>query len=112
MKIPTPTLPDVFSPLRGLSTLKMGLAELTRARRTWTGAFAPSGAEAAGGVLEEVAEFGANPGELRMLRFVPPGLPPGAPLVVVLHGCTQTATGYDKGAGWSTLAARLEPVEA
>jgi poly(hydroxyalkanoate) depolymerase family esterase len=106
MKIPTPTLPDVFSPLRGLSTLKMGLAELTRARRTWTGAFAPSGAEAAGGVLEEVAEFGANPGELRMLRFVPPGLPPGAPLVVVLHGCTQTATGYDKGAGWSTLAAR------
>ena len=41
-----------------------------------------------------------------MLRFVPPGLPPGAPLVVVLHGCTQNATGYDKGTGWSTLAAR------
>jgi feruloyl esterase len=34
------------------------------------------------------------------------GLPPGAPLVVVLHGCTQTAQGYDDGAGWSTLADR------
>jgi poly(hydroxyalkanoate) depolymerase family esterase len=26
--------------------------------------------------------------------------------VVVLHGCTQTATGYDHGAGWTELAAR------
>ena len=29
-----------------------------------------------------------------------------APLVVVLHGCGQTAAGYDQGAGWSTLAER------
>ena len=28
------------------------------------------------------------------------------PLVVVLHGCGQTAAGYDLGAGWSTLAKR------
>jgi poly(hydroxyalkanoate) depolymerase family esterase len=27
-------------------------------------------------------------------------------LVVVLHGCTQSAAGYDHGAGWSTLADR------
>jgi feruloyl esterase len=27
-------------------------------------------------------------------------------LVVVLHGCAQTAAGYDEGAGWSTLADR------
>jgi poly(hydroxyalkanoate) depolymerase family esterase len=47
-----------------------------------------------------------NPGALRMLSFVPAGLPRGAPLVVVLHGCTQTAAGYDHGSGWSTLAAR------
>ena len=26
--------------------------------------------------------------------------------MVVLHGCTQTAAGYDLGAGWSTLADR------
>ena len=28
----------------------------------------------------------------------------GSPLVVVLHGCTQTAEGYDRGAGWSRAA--------
>ncbi|TIL83807.1 MAG: PHB depolymerase family esterase, partial [Mesorhizobium sp.] len=31
-------------------------------------------------------------------------LPEAAPLVVVLHGCTQTAAGYDDGSGWSQLA--------
>lgn len=46
----------------------------------------------------------ANPGGLRMLTFVPDRLAPGAPLVVVLHGCTQTAGGYDLAAGWSALA--------
>ena len=50
--------------------------------------------------------FGSNPGELRMLSYVPPELPPKAGLVVVLHGCTQTAAGYELGAGWSTLARR------
>ena len=29
-----------------------------------------------------------------------------APLVVVLHGCTQDAAVYDHGSGWSTLADR------
>ncbi len=106
MKIPTPPLPDAFSSLPGLSTLKMGLAELTRARRTWGAAFGSPETPAGGDALDLVTEFGPNPGALRMLRFVPPGLPPGAPLVVVLHGCTQNAGGYDKGSGWSTLAAR------
>ena len=54
--------------------------------------------------LVEIAEFGANPGELRMFSFVPDHLPPAPALVVVLHGCGQTAAGYDMGAGWSTLA--------
>lgn len=49
---------------------------------------------------------GANPGALRARTYVPPGLDPGAPLVVVLHGCTQNAAGYDHGTGWSTLADR------
>jgi poly(hydroxyalkanoate) depolymerase family esterase len=61
---------------------------------------------AADGVLTEVMAAFANPGALRMLCFIPPALPPGAPLVVVLHGCTQTTGGYDHGSGWSTLAAR------
>ena len=29
------------------------------------------------------------------------------PLVVALHGCTQTADSYDQGTGWSDLADRL-----
>ncbi len=54
--------------------------------------------------LHDVAGFGPNPGRLRARAYVPEGLPAGAPLVVVLHGCTQTAAAYDDGAGWSTLA--------
>ncbi len=54
--------------------------------------------------LVETREFGANPGDLRMFSFVPDGLQPAPGLVVVLHGCGQTAAGYDLGAGWSTLA--------
>jgi poly(hydroxyalkanoate) depolymerase family esterase len=56
--------------------------------------------------LREIRSFGGNPGALRMFTFVPPDLPAGSPLVVVLHGCAQTAAGYDLGAGWSTLAKR------
>jgi len=54
-----------------------------------------------------VTEFGADPGNLRMLTYVPEALPDAAPLVVVLHGCKQTAAGYDAGAGWSVLADRF-----
>jgi len=56
--------------------------------------------------LVEVTAFGSNPGELRMYAYVPDDLPANAPLVVVLHGCTQSAGSYNKGAGWSTLADR------
>ena len=49
-------------------------------------------------------DFGSNPGNLRMLSYVPQGLPKGRPLVVALHGCTQTAAVYDYGSGWSNLA--------
>ncbi len=54
--------------------------------------------------LEEVKAFGSNPGHLRMLRYVPADLSKKSPLVVVLHGCHQTAEAYDQGSGWSTLA--------
>lgn len=59
-----------------------------------------------GSPLLEVSGFGSNPGDLRMFRFVPGRLAPRPALVVVLHGCSQTAAGYDVGAGWSTLAKR------
>jgi feruloyl esterase len=57
--------------------------------------------------LRPLTEFGTNPGNLRMLAYVPNRLPPAAPLVVALHGCNQTAGEYDDGTGWSTLADRL-----
>lgn len=56
--------------------------------------------------LSPLAKFGANPGALRAHTYMPEGLPKQAPLVVVLHGCTQTAASYDHGAGWSQLADR------
>jgi poly(hydroxyalkanoate) depolymerase family esterase len=54
--------------------------------------------------LVEVTRFGSNPGGLRMFAFVPANLQQPRALVVVLHGCGQTAAGYALGAGWSTLA--------
>ena len=54
--------------------------------------------------LQEVTGFGDNPGNLRMFAFVPAQLQKSRALVVVLHGCGQTAASYDLGAGWSTLA--------
>ncbi len=54
--------------------------------------------------LSAFKAFGSNPGALDAKVYIPPNLPENAPLVVVLHGCTQTAAGYDYGAGWSRLA--------
>jgi poly(hydroxyalkanoate) depolymerase family esterase len=56
--------------------------------------------------LKEMHSAGPNPGNLRMFAYVPDDLADNPALVVVLHGCTQTASGYDYGAGWSTLADR------
>lgn len=56
--------------------------------------------------LHEVGNFGSNPGNLRMFKYVPPSLPASAPLVVALHGCTQQASDYDDETGWTTLARR------
>jgi feruloyl esterase len=56
--------------------------------------------------LVEVDDFGSNPGALRMFTYVPAQLLQKPALVVVLHGCAQTAASYDLGVGWSTLADR------
>ncbi len=54
--------------------------------------------------FEPVANFGDNPGALHMYRYVPAGMPAGPrPLVLALHGCTQTAQAY-RSAGWEGLA--------
>ena len=54
--------------------------------------------------LSTLSNFGSNPGALQAQFYLPDSLSEGAPLVVVLHGCTQTAAGYDHMSGWSQLA--------
>ena len=58
--------------------------------------------------LTETVGFGTNPGDLKMFSYLPGDQRARQKfaLVVVLHGCTQNAAGYDVGAGWSTLAER------
>ena len=58
------------------------------------------------GILEEIVDIEPNPGNLRMLRYVPRDAEKRPPLVVVLHGCTQQAAAYAEGAGWVELADR------
>lgn len=54
--------------------------------------------------LTDLGAFGSNRGALEAKIHVPKDLMPRTPLVVVLHGCTQTASAYDHGSGWSRLA--------
>ncbi len=53
--------------------------------------------------LTAVTSFGSNPGNLKMYEYVPQGLAAGRPMVVVLHGCSQTAASMES-AGWNKLA--------
>ncbi len=55
----------------------------------------------------EVTGFGSNPGNLRMFKYVPSALPANAPLVVALHGCSQSAASYDAETGWQLFAGRF-----
>ncbi len=87
-----------------LPSVRIPLADLARRRQAWS---VPLAQPTAGdGRLTEIGSFGANPGNLRMLRYVPPDLPPGAPTVVLLHGCTQRGGAFDLATGWSRLAER------
>lgn len=76
-------------------TIKRLSAHRARARSATVASSAP---------LSELRDFGSNPGALRALYYVPApaAIPPT--LVVVLHGCTQNASNFDNGSGWSELA--------
>ncbi|HET7504131.1 MAG TPA: PHB depolymerase family esterase, partial [Kofleriaceae bacterium] len=58
--------------------------------------------------LTQVTSFGSNPGALKMWKYVPAGLASGAPLVVVLHGCTESASSYSTQTEWGNLADRFQ----
>ena len=89
------------------------ISALNRYRRHWSTLLQTTGANGRAAErsvtsdhLTALTGFGANPGALRMFTYAPKGLGPSPALVVVLHGCTQSAGSYDLGAGWSTLAER------
>lgn len=55
--------------------------------------------------LEEVSDFGSNPGNLKMFVHVPEKKSAAArPLVVALHGCSQSAKEIARLSGWNKLA--------
>ncbi len=54
--------------------------------------------------LSALGHFGTDPGSLGADTYVPKNLPKGRPLVVVLHGSTQSPESYNIGSGWSALA--------
>ncbi|MEO6883176.1 MAG: PHB depolymerase family esterase [Bacteroidia bacterium] len=54
----------------------------------------------------QVLGFGSNPGNLNMYKYVPSGITGPAPLVIALHGCTETALEYAHETGWDKLADR------
>ncbi|WEO93467.1 PHB depolymerase family esterase [Streptomyces sp. FXJ1.172] len=61
-------------------------------------------AAAASGTFQQVTDFGSNPGNLAMYEYAPTDLPSNAPLVVALHGCTQSASDYHAHSGWQKFA--------
>ncbi|MEU8676112.1 PHB depolymerase family esterase [Streptomyces sp. NPDC048560] len=63
-----------------------------------------SAGTAAADTLQQVTGFGSNPGNLQMFAYTPSTTPAGAPLVVALHGCTQSANAYYANSGWPELA--------
>ena len=96
-------------------------------RRAWSAllCLVAGCADPPGVSLEEVKDFGSNPGELRMLKYVAGSLADesrigagspdsgndtsaarGLPLVVALHGCTQDAAELGEYGGWVRLAER------
>jgi poly(hydroxyalkanoate) depolymerase family esterase len=54
--------------------------------------------------LTQINSFGANPGDLKMYFYAPKNVVEKAPLVVILHGCAQSAAEFDDEIGFTKLA--------
>jgi poly(hydroxyalkanoate) depolymerase family esterase len=54
--------------------------------------------------LVQMRPFGTNPGNLKLMFYDPGNIAEKAPLVVVLHGCTQMAKSCAEQSGWNKLA--------
>src|SRR5512143_1043929 len=56
--------------------------------------------------ITEVQSFGTNPGELKMYEHAPASLAASKPVVLVMHGCSETAESA-AATGWNELADQL-----
>jgi poly(hydroxyalkanoate) depolymerase family esterase len=58
--------------------------------------------------LDEVENFGSNPGNCEMYVYEPTSLKKdqNSPLLVAIHGCNESANKLSKQAGWNDLADR------
>jgi poly(hydroxyalkanoate) depolymerase family esterase len=86
---------------RARSRIVAALAGLVMVAASIVSSATPATAAA---TLTQVTGFGSNPGNLGMFAYLPTSLPAGAPLVVALHGCTQSASDYYSNAGWPKYA--------
>lgn len=94
-------------PLRFSRSLVTGIrrwAVTATAALALTGGLLAVSPPASAAALTQVTGFGTNPGNLSMYAYRPDGLPAGAPLVVALHGCTQSANDYYTHSGWPKFA--------
>lgn len=54
--------------------------------------------------LDEISLEASNPGALKMYQYIPKSLGKNPALVVLMHGCTQTAHEFAKNSGWVKYA--------
>ena len=54
--------------------------------------------------LSMLEQFGTDPGSFLASTYIPGSFSKNGPLVIVLHGSTQSAESYNTGSGWSTLS--------
>ncbi|MER5349229.1 PHB depolymerase family esterase [Kitasatospora sp. NPDC002551] len=91
--------------VRRLASALLAAAALLLPAAPARAASAPAPSSASG-TFQQVTGFGSNPGNLAMYTYAPAGLASGAPLVVALHGCLQSADDYHRHSGWPELADR------
>ncbi|MFC8723086.1 PHB depolymerase family esterase [Kitasatospora sp. NPDC057198] len=72
------------------------------------GLLAAGAPTAAAASLTQVSSFGSNPGNLAMYEYAPDDLGTGRPLVIALHGCSQSASDYHAHSGWAQFADRYK----
>ena len=89
-----------------MTGLSETISHLTRLRRVPRPGRLPVGQ----GELTEIPDFGgelaSNPGNLRMMAYVPAQLAARPALVIVLHGCGQDAASFATASGWIAQAER------